>query len=305
MLQLGNNYALAPGGLAANGGTLDLDGCSPTVGSLSGGTAGVITLSGTTNSTLTVNQAATTTFAGTLNDGLHAQLGLVKSGSGALLLTGNNNYSGATVNGGTLETNLAGSGMLTINAGGTYVNLNTTSGQGSQLPMTIDGGTLYTNNGWTYCNTLSMTGGQVTALSGGDHRFIIDITAANTSDITIDAASTTATIANLSMDSRQLAGGSRHYVQINVVADPSGGGPGLDIPGVVSDSLANGWGGSAMGIAKTGAGALRSRGPTPTAARRPSTPARCNWATAAQPARLPPAAPSSTMGTWPSTVPTP
>ena len=86
-LQLASNNALGSGGLTANNGTVDLNGNSPTVASLSG-IAGLVTVSGTRNSTLTVNQTAATTFGGSLNDGPAAHLGIEKNGTGTLVLAG-------------------------------------------------------------------------------------------------------------------------------------------------------------------------------------------------------------------------
>jgi autotransporter-associated beta strand protein len=85
-LQLGNVAALGAGGLTANAGVVDLAGYSPTLASL-GGAAGTITLSGSQNSVLTVNQSGSTSFGGSLNDGTSATLRLVQS-SGTLVLAG-------------------------------------------------------------------------------------------------------------------------------------------------------------------------------------------------------------------------
>ncbi len=94
-LRLDHNKALGdPAGLEVNSGTLDLNGRGVTVTSLSG-TAGTIT-SGTTGSlVLTVNQEADTTYAGSLRDG-SSEVSLTKQGSGRLLLSGSNSYTGET-----------------------------------------------------------------------------------------------------------------------------------------------------------------------------------------------------------------
>ncbi len=70
LLQLGNAAALGTGGLAVNGGTLDLAGNSVMVPSFSGA-AGVVasSVSGTL-ATLTVSQSSATTFGGSIDDGL-------------------------------------------------------------------------------------------------------------------------------------------------------------------------------------------------------------------------------------------
>jgi autotransporter-associated beta strand protein len=110
VLQLGNSAALgaASGSLSIVAGTLDLAGYSPSVGALSGGASGAILNSGTA-ATLTTNTAGgSSTFAGTIADGT-GTVALTTAGSGALVLTGNNTYSGATTVGG---------GTLTVAAGG-------------------------------------------------------------------------------------------------------------------------------------------------------------------------------------------
>ena len=106
-LQLGNASALGTGGLIADGGTLDLNGYSITVNSLSG-SGGTITDNSTSagdTTTLTVDQASNQTFAGTIADGQNGTLlSLVKEGTGTLALSGANTFSGTTtLSTGTLE----------------------------------------------------------------------------------------------------------------------------------------------------------------------------------------------------------
>ncbi len=95
LLQLGNASALGTGGVAANGGTLDLASFSVSVPSFSGA-AGVVSNSVTsTSATLSVNQPIATTFGGSINDGA-GQVGLVLQGSSTLTLSGTNSYTGGT-----------------------------------------------------------------------------------------------------------------------------------------------------------------------------------------------------------------
>lgn len=111
-LQLDSTSALGVGPAAAlppavtiNGGTLDLDGNSITIGSLAG-YGGIITDSseGGVTTTLTVDQADYTTFAGDIQNGDTELVALVKRGTGTLALYGNNVYTGGTtVAAGTLQ----------------------------------------------------------------------------------------------------------------------------------------------------------------------------------------------------------
>jgi autotransporter-associated beta strand protein len=101
VLEIGNAAALGGGGVAVDGGTLDLYGYSVTLPSLSGA-AGTITNNGGFLAILTVSQSATTTFAGSLQDGA-GPLALVMDGKGKLVLAGTNAFSGGTtVESGTL-----------------------------------------------------------------------------------------------------------------------------------------------------------------------------------------------------------
>ena len=104
-LQLANSGALGSGGLVINGGLLDLHSFSIAVPSLSGtgGTVSDLSNPGSGTTTLTVNQAANTTFGGTIQNGTQRLVALVKNGSGGLTLSGSNTYAGnTTISGGTV-----------------------------------------------------------------------------------------------------------------------------------------------------------------------------------------------------------
>jgi autotransporter-associated beta strand protein len=140
-------------------GTLDVGGFNQTIASLAGDSTGVVTNSGATNARLTTGNATSTTFAGVLQDGSTAALGLTKVGTGLFTLTGANTYTGATTvnsgelringslanttaavnNGGTLSGIGSIAGAVTVNAGGTL--------SAGQSPGTLTVGALTLNAG--------------------------------------------------------------------------------------------------------------------------------------------------------------
>jgi fibronectin-binding autotransporter adhesin len=129
VLRIGVGGSLAStGALAVNHGTFDLNSQTQTVGALSG-TGGTITLGSgslTTNSSANANLASVISGSGSLT----------KAGSGALILTGANTYTGGTTVGG---------GVLQVTGSGT---LGSTSGSVTVSSGTLDlGGTTQTQNG--------------------------------------------------------------------------------------------------------------------------------------------------------------
>ena len=176
------------GPLTVSGGTLDLDGNSLTVGSLSGGPDGAITdtAAGYRTATLTVAQAGDTSFGGAIEDGRNGQTpALVMDGAGTLVLTGANTYTGGTgIDGGTLEladSGALGYGGLTIDDGGTLdlwgatqaiSSLTLANGSVGGGSITADGslelesGTISANlGGW---GALTKSGSGTVILSGTD-----------------------------------------------------------------------------------------------------------------------------------------
>jgi autotransporter-associated beta strand protein len=97
-LQVGNQSALGVGGLTVNNGTVDLNGFSPSVTTLSGSTGTITTsVGGLATLTASPSSSVTSTFAGAIEDGA-GQMALVLNGPGELILSGTDNtYSGGTI----------------------------------------------------------------------------------------------------------------------------------------------------------------------------------------------------------------
>ena len=183
-IALGANNALGTGPLVigtnatgGNGARLRMNGFNQTVSSLSSGATSngrVIENFGASNSTLTVNGATTSTYAGALRDRSTANatatgnLGLVKSGNGTLVLSSGNQYTGTTeINGGVLE-------VATLANGGITKTVTTTAGNATVTMADTSGIT----NGMTFVAATLPTGFAVTTVDSGT-----DITINTTSGI--------------------------------------------------------------------------------------------------------------------------
>ncbi len=105
-LNLASHGALGTASLTQTGGTVNFTSSAPVVSRLSG-TGGTLVLGNPAepgNTTLAVGDATTASYSGSIADAsVSATGGLVKTGTGTLVLAGNNTYSGPTViNAGTL-----------------------------------------------------------------------------------------------------------------------------------------------------------------------------------------------------------
>ena len=164
-------------------GTLDLHGFSSAIGSLAG--SGTVSDLSTTAVTLTAGDSVNTTFSGLLQNG-NGSLGLVKSGTDTLILTGNNLYTGGTtISGGTLQLgnatatgsitgNILDNGILSLDRSDTALNLTgAISGTGSVVQagtgsaVTLSGTNSY--SGVTSVNTGTLQAGSVTAFSAASN----------------------------------------------------------------------------------------------------------------------------------------
>jgi outer membrane autotransporter protein len=148
--------------LIMTGGTLDLNGTRQTVASLAG-SGGTISL--TTNSRLTVGDGTSTSFAGAIT----GPGNLVKQGSGALTLTGNNTYTGGT----SFDAGTIGAGSDTALGTGVFNMGNGTTLQAAgnvslanRIVLTSGNGTVDTNgNSLTLSGIVS--GAQLTKIGAG------------------------------------------------------------------------------------------------------------------------------------------
>lgn len=182
VLRLGINNALPAGtqlSFAQNSGALDLSGYNQTISSLSDqGNDNGITNTAAVTSTLTVNQNTDTTFLSTIGTPSFGSANLnplgpdldninvIKSGSGALRLTGNETYSGSTaVTGGTLIVNGGISGSLggITNTSGVSVTSGATLAGGG-LVAVAPGGQVLIGTGATISPGDNMSGDSPTGL---------------------------------------------------------------------------------------------------------------------------------------------
>jgi fibronectin-binding autotransporter adhesin len=122
-IRLGHVNALGTGQLGIDAGTVDLNGLSPSIGSLTG-TGGTIVNNGSGAVTLTVgNDNTTSTYSGLIQNRTSGvgTLALTKVGTGVLTLSGSNSYTGGTqINAGVLafgNTSSLGTGTVTIGSG--------------------------------------------------------------------------------------------------------------------------------------------------------------------------------------------
>ena len=126
---------------SVNGGTLDPNGKSQTIGRLVGSTRAIVTNSSATPATLTVgNGGGDSTFSGVIQDDT-GELALTKTGGGTQTLAGANTFTGATtVNAGTLQLSSTYASPSHAIASGATLELNVASGSRDYAGTTFTGG---------------------------------------------------------------------------------------------------------------------------------------------------------------------
>lgn len=194
-LMAGSSTAFGTGSVGvASGATLDINGQSLVIGSLSdvSGAGGTVTNADTVANSLTVGgDNSSTTFSGVIEDGVHA-LGLIKEGTGTFTLAGTNTYSfGTVVTGGTLAITNAdalGSGTLALENGTTLEF----SGSGINLAndVTVAGDPTFTvgaDNIDTISGVIADGGTPGDVVKDGDGTLILSATNTYTGATTVEA----------------------------------------------------------------------------------------------------------------------
>ena len=204
ILQVGVNNAIPTGGavLIANvaGAVLDINSKQVTIGSLSGGgtSGGNVTLG--TGGKLTVGDSFTSTYGGIISSSGASDV--VKQGSGTLVLTGVNTFSGTlAVNAGTLQVGsnsspnaTTGTASVTVSSGAAITGTGQVGGGGSSITSIAAGGKLAFGDsaagfGFASNSTMSIAGA-LSTISGGtiDGQLQFKITAPTLTDSSFASA---------------------------------------------------------------------------------------------------------------------
>jgi autotransporter-associated beta strand protein len=168
-VQAGSATGFSPNSAFTVNSILDLNGFNNTIGSLSGN--GIVLNNGDGIATLTVgNDNSNTTFGGALKNG-SSVLQLTKSGTGTLILTGTNTYTGGTTisagtlqigNGGTtgsIAGNVLDNGTLAFNRSDSVTFAGVISGSGNVVKLGT--GTLTLPGTNTYTGTTTVNSGSL------------------------------------------------------------------------------------------------------------------------------------------------
>lgn len=161
------------------------------------GTGGMITNGGTMPSSVAINEAGATAYAGTIADDGAAPLSLFQNGAGTLTLSGTNTYTGAT----------------TLNAGALQID-----GSLASPAVTVNSGATLGGSGVLLGSTLVNAGGAVSAVSDTNLIFNALTLGANPGDnVTLNVAGDGITVAGNVVVSGGGAFTNNGVVTINVV----------------------------------------------------------------------------------------
>ncbi len=210
---IANTSAVALANVA--GAILDLNGSSETIGNLSGGgaTGGNVTLGA---GTLTVNQAAATTFSGVIS----GSGGLTKIGAGTLTLSGANAYTGVTtVNVGTLSLGannvLADTSTVLVNGGTFAIGTSSDTVAGTQL---VSGSITGTSGVLTSTSAFDVRSGTASAILGG----AVGLNKTTGGTVTLSGANTYTGTTTVNAGTLALSGGAAIANTAAVNLDTSG-----------------------------------------------------------------------------------
>ena len=222
VLALGSSTAVPSGsavtvGATGTSGTLDLNGFNLTVSSLNtAGTASsqtIINNSSTTNSVLTYNSAASSTFGGLISNGASRNISIVVTGGGLLSLASTNSFTGGvSVLNGTIQLGAdgaLGTGAITLGTTGSngVLDLNSFNqtvsslavGAGAVAGSQIIGNSSTVDDGYLTINGTSTFGGLIQdTLGAGTFR----------TGLTIASGTTTLTNANTYTGATQINSGA-------------------------------------------------------------------------------------------------
>jgi autotransporter-associated beta strand protein len=196
----------------AGGAVLDLAGFSNTVGSLAG--AGVVTNSGGAATLTAGGDNSSTVFSGAIQDGAGA-IALTKTGSGLLLLSGSNTYTGATtVSTGTLQVDgsIASSSLTTVASGAAL------SGSGTLGSTVINSGAILAPGNGTAASSINVSG-SLAFQSGAIYLIQVNPATASAAHV-----SGTATLGGATVDTNFAAGSylSKRYTILTASGGVSG-----------------------------------------------------------------------------------
>jgi autotransporter-associated beta strand protein len=187
-LQAGSTTGFSPNSQFTVNSILDLHGFNNTIGSLSG--TGIVLNNGATAATLTAgNDNGNSTFSGILEDGTSV-LGLTKSGTGTLVLTGANTYTGGTtISAGTLQagsaTGFSPNSEFTVNSILDLHGFNSTIGS-------LSGTGIVLNNGATAATLTAGNDNGNSTFSGvlSDGKSVLGLTKSGTGTLVLTGANT-------------------------------------------------------------------------------------------------------------------